>query len=185
MRDALLQAAIAGDEDAQRRIVERTAPQLRRFVDRRMGGQLRRHVSAADLVQEVYARVFRSLASLSPATERTFRARLFRHATWVLANHGERHRLAAGESAAPLPPGETPDALSDRSGVVTHADQVRWLRALVERLDAKYARVVELRLQGLSFEEIGRHLGELEATVRQRHARVLRMLRDLAGDPPA
>jgi RNA polymerase sigma factor (sigma-70 family) len=56
------------------------------------------------------------------------------------------------------------------------------MRSLLDRLDPKYADVVRLRLDGVSFAEIAERLGVEEATVRQRLSRVLRTLSESHRD---
>ena len=52
------------------------------------------------------------------------------------------------------------------------------MRALLGRLEPKYADVVRLRLEGLAFADIAARLGTREDTARQRFARVMRVLRE-------
>ncbi len=176
--DPLLRAAIDGDEAARTALVAANAPRLRRYLERRSGQRLRRDVSAADLAQEVFLRVFVAMRAMpEDATADTFRRWLYRHADWVLQNHGRAAARRRGESAGDTPPAATPSPQAS-TGVVTAADEVAWLRALLQKLPAKYADVVRLRLDGLSFEVIGQRLGVDEAAARQRFARVLQTLRE-------
>lgn len=98
----------------------------------------------------------------------------------MLASRGLAARRLAGESAAG--DGATAAIGGTRAtGPVTRRDQVEWLRALVERLPDRYARVVRLRLDGLGYADIAARLGVGEAAVRQRFSRVLRLLTELHG----
>jgi len=183
MKDELLQRAAAGDSAAQQDLVDNNAKSLRRYLDRHMGIRMQRAVSAADLSQEVFTRVFQALASMpEDATARTFRRWLYRHANWVLSNHGNRAGRHVGESVAGSGyEHETPQA---SQGEVTLRDEVVWLQELISRLEPKYADVVRLRLQSKSFAEIAEQLQINEDTARQRHARVLRILREQGGKQP-
>lgn len=185
--DALLQRALAGDEDARRDLVQTNAGGLRRYLERRMGSRLRRTASAADLQQEVFLRVFAALSALpADATQRTFRRWLFRHANWVLASHGLAARGEVGESAVGPGTAEPPMAAADTTtGEVTRADQVVWLHALLDRLEPKYREVVRMRAAGQSFAAIAARLGVEEATVRQRFSRVVRALQARRVEPGA
>ncbi|MCR9245195.1 MAG: sigma-70 family RNA polymerase sigma factor [bacterium] len=177
MTATLIARARAGDPEAECELVQTNAAQLRRYLDRRMGSHMRRTVSAADLGQEIFARVFAALKTMpTGADARTFRRWLYRHADWVLSNHGNAARHWRGESAA----GARSDVAEPQpsAGAVTRGDEAAWLHALVERLPGRYADVVRLRLAGLAFAEIANRLGIREETARQRHARVLRTLRD-------
>lgn len=183
--DPLLQRACAGDQAAWRQLVEQNSAALRRYLDRRMGTRMRRAYSASDLGQEVFTRLFQALPSApDDATERTFRRWLYRHADWVLANRGHAARRHFGESVAGGSGGDAVDPGQQRTdGEVTQRDQIAWARALLDRLPRKYGDVVRLRLDGLSFAEIGAALGLEEATVRQRFSRVLRTLTETPGQP--
>jgi len=59
----------------------------------------------------------------------------------------------------------------------------RWWRKrlyrLIEKLPVKLGSVVMLRLDGLSHYEIGRDLGENEATIRKRYSRAVEALKQL------
>ena len=180
-----LQRAIDGDSGAHQHLVASHGPVLRRYLRRRMGSRLLRSVSVADLVQEVFLRVFRAMPSMpADASERLLRSWIYRHADWVLANHGNEARDHRGESAAAANGSEVAGAGSS-TGRVTHADQVAWLQELLARLDPPYRNVVRLRLQGLEFGVIGARLGMAEEAVRQRWSRIVKGLQARHGGPPA
>lgn len=179
--DELLQRARDGDEAARAALVRAHERRLRRYVERRSGRHLRRDVSASDVVQDVFLRVFAALPAMpADASAETFRRWLYRHADWVLADRGNAARHHHGESAAGAGPSQAPSP-AGTTGPVTRADEVVWLRTLLARLPAKYADVVRLRLEGLAFDAIGRRLGIQEAAARQRYARVLQALRERSG----
>lgn len=181
--DDLLQRAKDGDERARTELIAAHEARLRRYLERRSGARLRRDVSGSDLLQEAFLRVFAALRAMpDDASIDTFRRWLYRHADWVLQNHGRAAARHDGESAAEPPASVAAEVAS--TGAVTHADEVAWLRALLARLPAKYADVVRLRLEGLSFEIIGERLGIDAAAARQRFARVLQTLRERSPTPP-
>jgi RNA polymerase sigma factor (sigma-70 family) len=178
--DSWLRRAAAGEPVAQQHLYEAHGGRLRHYLRRRMGTQLARSVSVSDLAQDVFFRVFQALSAMpADAGPRLFRAWLYRHADWVLANHGVVARRRFGESAAATQPTDLPNHGRDTStGAVTRADQIEWLRALLARLEPRYRDVVQLRLQGLEFAAIATRLGIDEAAARQRYARVVRGLRE-------
>lgn len=181
--DPILQRARDGDPAAWQTLIDQHAGLLRRYLDRRMGQRMRRAVSSADLVQEVLARMLLAMREApADATTRTFRRWLLRHADWVLASKGLAARRHLGESVAGEMEPAALGAQQPTTGDVTRQDQVAWLRALLDRLDPKYADVVRLRLEGASFAAIAEHLGVEEATVRQRLSRVLRTLSEARRD---
>ena len=61
--------------------------------------------------------------------------------------------------------------------MTTRHDANRWLRALVSRLDEKYAGVVRLYLEGRTTAEIAEELGIREETARKRLTRAVAKLR--------
>lgn len=173
----LLRAATAGDERARSELVAMHAPRLQRYIERRSGARLLRETSTSDMVQETFLRLFSALRAMpGDATLDTFRRWMFRHADWVLQNHGRAAARHRGESVAETPPPGLA-ATSPATGAVTAADEAAWLRSLLQRLPARYGDVVRLRLEGLSFAAIGAQLGVDEAAARQRFARVLQTLR--------
>ncbi len=96
----LLSEAAQGSLPAQQQLVERFTADLRQYIDRKMWRRLKRHVSAADLSQETFVQVFRSLASLpEDATLDTFKGRLFKNASWLIARRSEAAGHFHGESA--------------------------------------------------------------------------------------
>ncbi len=159
---------------------------IRAFADRNMGPRLRRVVTLDDVCQEVFARVFASFANddLGDVPIESFRARLFQHAKWVLASRGRTAHDFRGESAAGDGLGGIADFPEHTDGAVTRADQVRWLHALVEHLDADHGDVVKYRLAGMSYQEIAIRLGVAETTVRKRYSRVLQEFRATYGERP-
>jgi len=116
----------------------------------------------------VFDRVFRSLTRLPDGfTQDQFRGRLFKNAQWVIATHGKAAKRFLGESNADG--GETVEraVVPPSVGTVTHADEIRWVRELADRLGPRYGDVIRLRLEGLTFEEVARRLDEKVDTVRK------------------
>lgn len=177
----LLQEASRGCDEARGRLVERFAGDVRRFIDRRAGRLLRRHVSSADLCQETFLRVFRGLSSLpDDADLGLFRGRLLKTAGWVVAQRAEEAKRFAGESVlgedfdAAQVPGPAP-----ATGPVTGADELGWLEALCDRLSPRYRDVVRARLRGLRFDQIAGESGEQVEAVRKRFYRACHELKRL------
>lgn len=179
--DALLANAVRGDSSARDELVRRHAAELSRFVERQLGARMRRQVSIADVCQETFAVVLRSLDSLPEgATNDMFRARLFKNTEWVIAQFARRGRRFEGESQAPRH--ETPASAGTETGPVTRAEEIDRLRRLAERLPENYRAVVLLRLEGKSFAEIGLAVGLDEALARKRYERAYHRLRDAILD---
>ncbi len=182
--DPLIRAAREGSEAACAELVRLTGETVRAYLGRHVGRSLSRRVSLADLSQETYARVFRSLADVpDDADLELFRARLVRHAEWVIRDAARSLRHLVGESAA----GEEPDRdlceppPASSMGDVTRRDEAAWLQRLVGKLDPAYADIVRRRLSGESFAAIAARRGEPEATARKRYERAYRRLRELVA----
>ncbi len=176
-----LEDARNGDEVARRLLVEACEGPLRAFVERNAGARVRRHSPIGDLCQDVFADVFRGLASLPPDADLdTFKGRLIRNARWIIARRarkaGEFHGASA-PGAAPPPP-----ATPRETGLVTRNDELARIDALVGRLDPLLGDVVRLRTDGLAFAEIADRLGRNEATVRKQYSRAVAALRERLGE---
>jgi RNA polymerase sigma factor (sigma-70 family) len=176
----LLERAGEGDRAARAELVEQHSAELRRYVDRKMGSQLRRHVTADDICQDALMQAFGAIPALrAEATLDDFRRVLLKNAHWILLDRGRGGRRFAGESAAPASLGALgASGAHSRSGAVTRGDDLRLVNALIERLGPKYGAVVSGRLAGKEFAEIAAELGETEMNVRKRHQRAVAMLKE-------
>lgn len=142
---------------------------------RRLPPTIRRHADPEDVVQ----RVLLELEERSGSTgvrlhEDELRAWLFSRVNWRLMNLARDHARSSGETALsslacdPAPPTD---------GTVTRADTRRLVRDLVRRLPAPYAEVVRrYALDGNTFAEVARSLGENEDAVRKRYKRACEVL---------
>lgn len=174
--DVLLEAARAGDPAARDRLAALVAPELRGFTDRHMGARLKRHLSISDVCQDVIVQALDALPALRPeATLDDFRRVLFQRARWLLLDRGRGAQRHAGESVAP--DADSPQEQGTRTGLVTRGDELRHLRALVERLDPRYGDVIALRIEGRRFAEIAVAQNDTESNVRKRYQRAVAALR--------
>ena len=137
---------------------------------------------AEDLTQEVFVRVFRSLASYTPGTFEGWLHRITTNLFLDLARRRQRirfeglgHEVEGRMSGADPTPAE---AFDDR-----HLDGD--IQAALKDLAPEYrAAVVLCDIEGLSYEEIGATLGVKLGTVRSRIHRGRQALRDyLAAHP--
>ncbi len=175
---SLLDAARRGDTSARERLSEMFAVELHAYVERRAGPRVRRFCSIADLCQDVLIEVFRGFDSLpEDADLSTFKGRLFKNAQWIISRRarkaGEFHGASAHDG------GTIPDGRRDETGRLARADEFDRIRALADRLDAKYGEVILLRADGLAFDEIARRLDRKEVTVRKQYLRAVEALRAL------
>ena len=140
---------------------------------------------ARDLADAVYAELF-GLSQRDGARHSHF---VYFHgrsslATWLRAVLAQRHvdRIRAGRSLTPLPEDESPAALATSPQPPEHARFVGLLRtalvAALGRLDPRgRLRLACYYAQGLTLAQIGRTLGEHEATVSRQLARTRAALR--------
>ncbi len=134
---------------------------------------------AADLVQEVFLRAWRSLGKFRG--DSTVSTWLYRITMNLCIDFSRRKNfqttpLVNEEGAAlPLPdthPGNSPEAALD------NRELSRELRAALDELSEEHRKIVLLRdVSGLSYQEIGRLLSLEEGTVKSRLARARRNLR--------
>jgi len=170
-----------------RRLPGRDEAVLGRFFDvwfGRVYGFVRRLVAdehlAEDLTQEVFAHVYRALASYDPARE--LRPWLFTIAVNKVRDHwrSRRHRLA--EEEGPLETEEGRELVPGRAAPpdadLARAELGREVRRAVDDLPEGMRVALVLRVyEGLSFEEIGEVQGRNAVAVRKRYSRALEALR--------
>lgn len=174
--DSLLDEAIAGSRAARDELTRRFCGEVDASIRRTAGAKMLRQFTAADLHQEVFLKVFRTLHTLAAGSDMAaFRARLFQTVQWVVAEYAKRGAHFLGESAA-----RDAVVLSPQpsAGPVTLDDENQWLGRLAARLGPKYGDVILLRAKGRSFAEIAAALSEREATVRKRYQRAFQTLQD-------
>lgn len=175
-----LERARAGVEDARNELVRFFTPALRQSILLRSGARLRRFTTPEDLVQEIFKQTFASIDRLRHGADaEDFMRLLFQHAGWIIMRQGRRAREFNTESEGPEA-FTVPDAreVSQHStGIVTRADDRRWLDDQVGKLSPIYAAVIRLYLEGKSFPEIAEALEVSESAVRQRFRRAALQLR--------
>lgn len=139
---------------------------------------LRRHRQpsddAADLLQEVYVRVYESAARRRPDLVQPF---VFAAARNLLIDQARRAQIVSIEAYADL---EALDLSSDDLTPERHASgnqELRLLQAALEQLPLRCGEVVRLRkIDGMSQREVAQHLGIAEDTVEKQIAKGMRAL---------
>lgn len=171
--DADLVAVQAATLDLQHfaPIYNRHAPAVYTYCLRRLGDRER----AEDVTSIVFTRAMQSLGSFRN-TGHSFRAWLF-----TIAHHAvaDAHR----ESAKPLVwlDEHVPDSRPSPEESALIANERDRLAALLAMLSTDQRRVVELRLAGLTGEEIAEVLGKNHGAIRQLQFRAMQRLQFLAG----
>lgn len=178
----LLEQMHGGDSAALPALLERHLPFVRACVQRRMGDALRGHAETQDIVQDALVDVLRDGPRLKMTDEAAFR-RLLAH---VVENTiRDRHRFVhrgrrdAGRER-PLPGDSVLDLDLPRDAVLRpsqHAsadEEQQWVRLALEFLSPEDREVIWLReWDGLSFPEVGAHIGVAEEAARKRFERAL------------
>ena len=186
--EALAARAAAGDEPAFEGIVARYHARVFRLACRLTGNES----DAADVLQETFLRVYRSLGSFRGASR--FGTWLYRIATNAALTHRRARSRRPAESLDAFLPrfdesgrhAATPAQLQ----VAARADELLDRRVLAERARAGVERLPELYreafvlrdLEEMPTAEVAEVLGLDPATVRQRVHRARLMLRGYLGD---
>lgn len=154
------------------------APLLRR-IRLMMGARARDQVESADFLQQVFLTALENIEHLRPLPE----AQQLRWLTATARNRvrrsvrqpRERALACLTDSISRLQPGTSSDESPPR--IVDRQERIEKLVDVLESLKKEHQQVIELRdFDGLSFAEIGQHLGRSEGAVQMLHARALMSL---------
>lgn len=186
----LIEGIRAGDDDACWRFWDEYGPMIQRLAERNLGGGLQQRVDADDVVQSACRTFFRR------AQGGEFELPDAR-ALWTLlctitlnkVRQSKRFHLAQKRGANR----EQPLAAGDESGAAwqpaaagpTPAEQAAFseqLEHIVSTLTAEERRVLDLKLQQLSNQEIKEELGRSERTVGRLLQRVRDRLEEMLAD---
>jgi RNA polymerase sigma-70 factor (ECF subfamily) len=184
---AIVDAVLAGDRDAYRRLVEREGPALVRACHRILGD----HAEAEDAAQEAFVTAFRSLSSWRD--DGPFGAWLTRIGVRIALRQAGRRRTVtwrdpATAAAPPDAPGQA-DRAADREAMAAapmtdpailslRAERATEIRTAVATLPEPYREVVALRFFGeASLDEIAHVTGRPLGTVKTHLHRGLARLR--------
>lgn len=171
-RDAIEQIC-AGSEDAVWNFIEAYGPHIQRVVRRRLHQNLRSKFDSVDFVQMVWASFFADRGRIAKIREPE---ELIRYLVTMARNKvvdESRRRLKYQKHnigrERPLADVAEPPRRQDTPSQIASARErwAGWLREQSER----NRRVVELRMSGMTYDEIGQRLGMHERTVRQVVAR--------------
>jgi RNA polymerase sigma-70 factor (ECF subfamily) len=183
---AIVDAVLAGDRDAYRRLVEREAPTLIRACHRILGD----HAEAEDAAQEAFVTAFRSLASWRG--DGPFGAWLTRIGVRIALRQAGRRRTVTWRDPHRVAPAETPtpaDRAAERDAVAAapmtdpailslRAERATEVRTALAALPEPYREVVALRFFGeASLDEIAHETGRPLGTVKTHLHRGLTKLR--------
>ena len=184
---AIVDAVLAGDREAYRRLVERESAALIRACHRILGD----HAEAEDAAQEAFVTAFRSLATWR--ADGPLGAWLTRIAVRIALRQASRRRIvtwrdpnvAAGADGAPSAADRAAERdaiaaapLTDPAILSLRAERATEIRTAVATLPDPYREVVALRFFGeASLEEIAHATGRPLGTVKTHLHRGLARLR--------
>ena len=184
---AIVDAVLAGDREAYRRLVEREGPGLVRACHRVLGD----HAEAEDAAQEAFVTAFRSLASWRG--DGPFGAWLTRIGVRIALRHVSRRRTVTWRDPSRVASSEgvldSADRAADRAAMSAapltdpailslRAERATEIRTAVAKLPEPYREVVALRFFGeASLDEIARQTGRPLGTVKTHLHRGLARLR--------
>lgn len=169
--DEALARAAARDREAFATLYRRHVADVYRYCYRRLGTRERAEDATAAAFE-------RALAGIATYRRGPFRAWLFTIArnTTVDAYRRTPRDLPLPESLDVADGAPTPEE------VAAAREDATWVRGLLAQLTGDQREVVELRLAGLSDQEIGRVLGKRHGAIRTIQHRALKRLRQLADE---
>jgi len=194
----LLEQVRRGDSDAVNGLLQRHRAAIRRLIDQRMDGLIKRRVDASDIVQDVLVEANRRLGDYLQNPTMPFRLWLRHMARDRLIDAHRRHRVARSRSVDREVPLVTADD-GERSGAdlagqiadreLTPAAAATWhelerrFAGAVEELDEDDRQIVLLRhFEHLSTAEAADVLGLSKPAAGMRYLRAMRRLRALLGE---
>lgn len=184
----LLHAAIA-DPAAFEPVYRHYAPAIYRFCYRRLG-----HAdNAADATSQTFIKALAGLQNFRPGPDnpgKTFRAWLYRIAANVVVDQHRRYRPHRSIDATGNDTGQAmnvPDPARSPEDLAISRDDSRAVRAAIEHLPDRHRQIVELRLAGLSGDEIAEAMGTSLSAVKsaqfRAYATLRRVLQPFVNEP--
>lgn len=174
----LIAKALAGDEDAYAKIMERYNGQLYHLMYK----MVRRREEAEDLVQEAFIKAFRALASFND--EFAFSTWLYKIAVNNCIDHLRKKRLQVYSYDKPIAAKdgelqrEYPDKEETPDKELLSSEKSQIITAAIYELPEKYKTAIVLRhREELSYEEIATKLNLPLGTVKARIFRAREMLK--------
>jgi RNA polymerase sigma-70 factor (ECF subfamily) len=173
----LLESAKHGDETAMAAVLEHFEPEIRTMVRVRLPKVLRTELDSMDIVQAVWTSVFAgkgdAIGRFTDAAQlRGYLAGVARNKVFEEhrrrtktkkydLNREERLYIRKGERDVPREVAATDPSPSEQ------AQAAEWYGQLIEGRTPEEVQIIELRRQGLTFEEIAHQIGVNERSVRR------------------
>jgi RNA polymerase sigma-70 factor (ECF subfamily) len=179
-----------GNRKALEILLEQHLSWIRARVRKRLGPFLRKKGDSCDYVQEAVVQFLQYGPRIAVSDDGQFRALLCRIVENTLCNQYEwftaKRREIARERPLPTDTVLSLDlphaAVNSPSQSAARHEQEAWVRLGIELVSPEDREVLVLReWEGLSFKEIGEHLGIPAGTAQVRHFRALSRLSDMVG----
>jgi RNA polymerase sigma-70 factor (ECF subfamily) len=169
-------AAARDDPRAFAPLYDRYAVPIYRFCFRKVGDP----DVANDLTAQIFVRAIERLDRYRPQPGATFRSWLFAIARNTVTDRRRRHRpLAPLDLDLHILRDDDPGP----EARAVHTDELDRLLAVLDRLPASHRDIVELRLAGLTTNEVADALGLTQSAVKSAQSRAYKRLRDLLSPP--
>ncbi len=178
--EELLERIRAGSEEAAWDFIEIYGPHLRRIVRRKLDTQLRSQFDSLDFVQMVWASFF-----CEPQEIKEFDGpeKLIGYLATVARNkvvqeyrrrvRTQKYNVTRERSLEEMDPDEASFSRNQATPSQVAMARERWARILKGQPE-RHRRIVQMRIHGATFEEIGRDLGIHERTARKIMDQLLR-----------
>lgn len=195
----LLALALAGNQDARNRLLERHREALRRMVHARLNPALARRVDASDIVQDALVKASRRLSDYLREAQMPFQRWLQYLVRDRIVDAHRRHELAArrsvqreqslepaaaDQSSALSLAGVAVDGEMTPAAAALHHELELRFQAALEALDTTDREIILMRhFEHLTNQQAARLLNLSEAAAGMRYLRALRRLKPLLQEP--
>jgi len=186
-RQALLQRARDGDNEARGQLLDSFGPYVRVIARSVRNGRLKGRFGESDLIQDALLEAHRSFDSFRGATEAEFVAWL-RQIVVRTVGHAVRANLDAGkrdanrEQSASHLSGIAVDTGTSPSGVAIRHEESARLAAALEQLPEEMREVILARhVEDVPYAELAQRLGRKEPAVRMLYVRAIRRMKEVCG----
>ncbi len=169
----VVERVCAGSEEAAWELIETYGPHIQRVVRRKLNQKMRSKFDSLDFVQMVWASFFTEREKLASFTEPTD---LIKYLATMAQNkllqesrrrlQGQKHNV--GRERALIAGSEDESAYVRKSNTPSQIIMTKdRMESMLHQRSDRDRQVVELRMQGLTFIEIGKQLGIHERTARE------------------
>ena len=175
----ILEKARNGDQAAWDALLDAFTPQIKRHIELRLGGYLRRVVDTEDVYQETVAEALISIPRCRATDKPSVQRWLKSIAEHVILNLARRRRI----DRVLYVDHESPSATPTPSKSLRRESRRNRLQDALDTLPADYRKAVFLvRIEGLTIKEAARRMGRTPKAVMHLLGRALKRLKEDLGD---